>query len=106
MAGRRPMGCRLDRYLAGPGYGQPQRYGRIQGVLRAALRLARLLGQGTAGQPPPARKEDLMTGPAYTPMNDYEAREITVAIRTRAEETWDLVVLAFNRRADTALGYE
>jgi hypothetical protein len=43
---------------------------------------------------------------APTPMTEYEAREITATIRSRVEEVWDLVVLAFQRRADLALGYD
>jgi hypothetical protein len=35
-----------------------------------------------------------------------EAQDITRAIRSRCDEIWDLLVVAYQRRADKAMGYE
>jgi hypothetical protein len=51
-----------------------------------------------------------MAGKTYAVRPDQmtrdEAQDITRAIRTRCEEIWDLLVIAYNRRADVAMGYD
>jgi uncharacterized protein YerC len=42
---------------------------------------------------------------SYTQMTRQQAEEITRTIKSRCEEIWDLLVEAYNRRADLAMGY-